>query len=36
MKSISTLQDELILLIKNATRKELELYYKLIMAVKEV
>ena len=36
MKYISTLQDELILLIKNATRKELELYYKLIMAVKEV
>ena len=36
MKSISTLQDELILLIKSATRKELELYYKLIMAVKEV
>ena len=36
MKSISKLQDELILLIKNATRKELELYYKLIMAVKEV
>ena len=36
MISISKLQDELILLIKNATRKELELYYKLIMAVKEV
>ncbi len=35
MKSISTLQDELILIIKNSTRKELELYYKLIMAVKE-
>ena len=35
MKSIPALQDELIEIIKNASRKELELYYKLIMATKE-
>lgn len=36
MKSVSVLQDELISIIKNSARKELELYYKLIMAAKEM
>lgn len=36
MKSKATLQDELIQIIQNAGRKELELYYKLIMAAKEL
>lgn len=35
MHSKNFLQDELIQIIQNATRKELELYYKLIMATKE-
>ncbi|MBD5403240.1 helix-turn-helix domain-containing protein [bacterium] len=35
MKSLSSLQDELIEIIKNSSRKELELYYKLIMATKD-
>lgn len=36
MKSKTTLQEELIQIIHNAGRKELELYYKLIMATKEI
>lgn len=36
MKPLSALQDELIEIIKNANRKELELYYKLIFATKEL
>lgn len=35
MKSTLTLQDELIFIIKNADRRELEMYYKIIMATKE-
>lgn len=35
MKSLSNLQEELIEIIRNASRKDIELYYKLIMAVKE-
>lgn len=35
MKSQSTLQQELTEIINNSDRKELELYYKLIMAIKE-
>lgn len=35
MKSLSKLQEELISIIKTSSRKEVELYYKLIMAVKE-
>lgn len=35
MKSQNTLQEELIQIIQTANRKEIELYYKLIMAVKE-
>lgn len=36
MKSKTALQDELLQIIQNASRKELELYYKLIMATKEI
>ena len=36
MKSKTTLQEELIQIIHDAGRKELELYYKLIMATKEI
>ena len=35
MESQNTLQEELIQIIQTANRKEIELYYKLIMAVKE-
>lgn len=35
MKSVKTLQQELVDIIATATRKELELYYKIIMATKE-
>lgn len=35
MRSKNFLQEELIQLIKDANRKELELYYKLIMATRE-
>lgn len=35
MKSVKTLQQELVDIITTATRKELELYYKIIMATKE-
>lgn len=36
MKSKISLQEELIQIINDAGRKELELYYKLIMATKEI
>ncbi len=36
MKSLNTLKEELTDIINNASRQELELYYKLIMATKEV
>lgn len=35
-KSRAKLQDELVYIIQNATQKEIELYYKLISAVKEI
>ncbi len=35
MKSTQTLQQELVDIILGATRKDLEMYYKLIMATKE-
>lgn len=35
MKSLPTLQQELIEIIKQSTRRELEMYYKIIMATKE-
>lgn len=35
MKSPLTLQEELIEIIKNSDRRELEMYYKIIMAIKE-
>ncbi len=35
MKSRQALQDELFEIIKTASRKELEMYYKLIIATKE-
>lgn len=36
MKSLNTLKEELFDIINSASRQELELYYKLIMATKEV
>ena len=35
MKSLNTLKEELIEIINNSTRQDLELYYKIIMAIKE-
>lgn len=35
MKSPTTLQQDLIKIIKNSDRRELEMYYKIIMAIKE-